>query len=245
MIVRPLPEGWKVVFHRSHALLATQIALHWKREEGIERIAETITAIAQHDDLEREFEDNHLTPTGAPMDFTMRDRKDSVEIPRFEKLIEDSLYRSRWVALLTAKHVCFLNQDKCGDSVRLDGFCSDLQEKARRWRSELNIAEDAVECSYRFLQWCDRLSLILLQEELPRAERQLEISVGPDGTHYVVLQRESDQTVQIDPWPFQATQFTVQAEWRLLSRLSFPSNAVLSKALKAAPVETAQWTFQK
>src|SRR5688500_820803 len=108
MIVRPLPEGWKVVFHRSHALLAAQIALQWNRTDGMYRIANTITAMAYHDDLEREFEGDHLNPAGAPMDFTMRERSDAVEIPRWEKLVEDSLYRSRWVALLTAMHVCFL-----------------------------------------------------------------------------------------------------------------------------------------
>jgi hypothetical protein len=245
MIVRPLPEGWKVYFHRNHALLATQIALRWKREEGLERVAETVAAIAQHDDLEHELEDDHLTPAGAPMDYTLRDRDDRTEIPRWEQLLEDALHRSRWVALLTAMHVCFLNQDKRGDSERLDRFCQQIDDQATRWRKELGIEAAEVERGYAFLQWCDRLSLILIQEELPRAERRLEISAGPDGTRYHLLQREGDGTITVDPWPFAEERFTLQAESRALNRLAFPSNAALQKALKDAPVQTEEWVFQK
>jgi hypothetical protein len=75
------------------------------------RLYETISAISHHDDLEKEWQGNHLAEVGAPLDFTLG--KESGKVPdSLKKHIEESLYRSRWVALLTSMHICFLSQNK-------------------------------------------------------------------------------------------------------------------------------------
>jgi hypothetical protein len=244
VIVRSLPEGWEIIFHRSHALLATQIALAWDRKDEVVRVPETIAAISQHDDLEREFEGGHLSPAGAPLDFTLRKRDDETEIPRWERLLEDALYRGRWVALLTGMHILFLNQDKAGDSACLDAFCRDLKKQVTGWRKELGVSAADAECSYAFVQWCDRLSLILAQDEIPKGGRRLEVSVGPDGRRYDLRREEQDERILIEPWPFTPDEFIVSCDVRMLTQLYFPSDEEFCDRLKEAPVLTRTWRLK-
>lgn len=176
MIVNATPTGWEVIYHRSHALLAAQIAGQWQRKNAPARIYETLAAISHHDDLEKEWEENNLTQAGAPMDFMMN-KEASVE--KLASLIKNARYRGRWVTLLISMHISRLTEPKRGQSAELDAFLDEQIENQRRWREELGIEKDEVDAAYAFMQWCDRLSLILCQKELPADERFLEISKGP------------------------------------------------------------------
>ncbi|MDX1446468.1 DUF3891 family protein, partial [Lishizhenia sp.] len=71
-------------------------------------IINTIAAISHHDDLEKEWEENQLTPAGTPMDFTLQEE---VCVEKLRQHVKDSLYRGCWVALLTSMHCCFLHKD--------------------------------------------------------------------------------------------------------------------------------------
>jgi len=76
MIVNLQTDGWEIIYHRAHALLAAQIAGYWDICKNSSRLYETIAAISHHDDLEKEWEGNQLTAAGAPLDFTLYgDRK--------------------------------------------------------------------------------------------------------------------------------------------------------------------------
>ncbi|GAB4212439.1 MAG: hypothetical protein OHK0022_48250 [Roseiflexaceae bacterium] len=242
MIVNPTEEGWEVIYHRAHALLAAQIAQHWHRADRPEHIAETITAIAQHDDLEREWEGDHLSPAGAPLDFTLSAAPPSLIEP-WQRLIEGALYRGRWVALLTSMHVEFLTTQQRGQSARLDAFLDEQERLRGEWRAALKVSRGEAERAYAFLQWCDRLSLILCQGQLPDRERWLEISPGPDGVRYDIMQRP-DGSLCVEPWPFRTERFTVSVDACRLDQLRFKDNNELVKALRTAPVETLEWTFQ-
>jgi hypothetical protein len=99
------------------------------------------------------------------------------------------------------------------------------------------------EAAYALFQWCDRMSLILCRRELPEAERTLEVSAGPDGTHYDVLCRNDLITIQ--PWPFEETQFTVSVETHQLAQLSFKDDAELQAILQQTPVTNVRWEFRK
>ncbi|MDX1933390.1 MAG: DUF3891 family protein [Capsulimonadales bacterium] len=244
MVVNPVSEGWEIVFHRAHALLATQIALRWREEGQILRVAETVAAIVQHDDLERELEQDRLTPAGAPMDFTLRPTDEETEIPRWQEMLDCALHRSRWVALLTGCHILFLNAEKREESRRLDRFLRTLEEKMERWREQLNVSEADLRRSYAFLQWCDRLSLTLVGNELPTKERWLEISFGPDGVSYSA-RRCDDGTIELEPWPFDVPEFTTEVDVRLLNRLKFDHPAALQRALEAAPVRSQEYRFRR
>lgn len=239
MIVNATRNGWEIIYHRAHALLAAQLAGQWRRKNAPARLYETLAAISHHDDLEKEWEEDNLTEAGAPMDFTLH-REMS-----FDKLINlanNARYRGRWVALLISKHISRLNESKRGQSEELDKFLDEQLQNQERWRQELGIEKADVDAAYAFMQWCDRLSLILCQQELPADERFLEISKGPDGQRYDIMQR-GDGLVTVEPWPFEDEKFTVNVEACDLSQVKFTSNAELNQALQKAPIKILQWTF--
>jgi hypothetical protein len=241
VIVNATQNGWEVIYHRAHALLAAQLAGQWRRKNSPPRIYETLAAISHHDDLEKEWEEDNLTEAGAPRDFTMS--KDT-SVKKLADLVSNARYRGRWVTLLISKHLSRLNEPKRGESPELDTFLDEQLQNQQRWREELGLQTEDVDAGYAFMQWCDRLSLILCQHELPADERFLEISQGPDGQRYDIMQR-SDHLVTVQPWPFEDDKFTVNIEACNLEQVKFDSNAELTQALQQAPIKVLEWTFIK
>lgn len=239
MIVNLTETGWEVIYHRAHALLAAQLAGYWQTSDSTARLVETVAAISHHDDLEREWEGDHLTEAGAPLDFKL---DGSLSVSELQEHINNALYRGRWVAMLTSMHLCFLNQGRRGQSSELDQFLEDQHRFQKEWRKSLGLTKTDAEKAYAFMRWCDRLSLILCQRNLPAAERALEITAGPDGERYDVLLR-SDDTVTVKPWPFKLKQFSVQVDAAYLSEIKFEENQALIQALQQAPMKTVSWTF--
>lgn len=239
VIVHPTQTGWEVIYHRAHALLAAQLAGQWRRKKSPMRLYETIAAISHHDDLEREWEEDNLTESGAPMDFTLNQ---TTSVEQLINLVKGARYRGRWVALLISRHISRLNEVKRGQSAELDEFLDQQRERQQQWQQELGIDPEDVDSAYAFMQWCDRLSLILCQRELPADERALEISKGPDGQRYDILQR-GDELLTVTPWPFQDDKFTVNVEACELHQLKFASPHELSTALQTAPIKVLEWTF--
>jgi hypothetical protein len=72
-------------------------------------------------------------------------------------------------------HICFLNQHRRGQSAEWDEFLNAQIEQQEEWRKGLGIDKDEAERAYQFMHWCDRLSLILTQKQLPAGQRWLEI----------------------------------------------------------------------
>lgn len=239
MIVNQHENGWEIIYHRAHALLAAQLAGQWNRKDSPERIIETVAAISHHDDLEKEWEGNHLTPAGTPLDFTLATK---TELKKLKELTKNARYRGRWVAMLISMHVSFLNEGKRGESPELDSFLDEQLEYQEKWRKELKITKSEAEKAYAFFQWSDRLSLILCNRELPAGERALEIATMPDGKRYDVMQTK-DGNVTVIPWPFQEEQFTVNVEACYVSQVKFENNAELTEALQQAPIKVLEWTF--
>lgn len=239
MIVNLVENGWEIIYHRAHALLAAQIAGHWRRADAPERLYETLAAISHHDDLEQEWEGNELTEAGAPLDFTLNQ---SAEIEPLKQHIANARYRGRWVTLLISKHVCFLNQDKWGTSKEWDAFLNEQIQNQEQWRQDLGIEKEDRERAYQFMRWCDRLSLILAQKHVPAAGRSLEITSGIDGQRYDIREL-SDGCLTVEPWTFEEDEFTVNVEASCLTELKFADNDALVKALLEAPIKVLEWTF--
>lgn len=241
MIVNQNENGWEIIYHRAHALLAAVLAGHWRKKDRPLRWIETIAAISHHDDLEREWEGNHLTEAGTPLDFTLNQK---TSLSKLKEQTTNAKYRGRWVAMLISMHVSFLNEGKRGESKELDNFLDEQKEHQGKWRRELKITKKEAEEAYAFMQLCDRLSLILCNRELPAGERALEIAKGPDGKRYDIMQR-SDRTVTVTPWPFEDTEFPITVEASYLDRVQFDSNAELTTALQKAPIQLLEWQFVK
>jgi hypothetical protein len=240
MIVNLQPTGWEIIYHRAHALLAAQIAGLWPLDTRPHYRYETIAAISHHDDLEKEWEGDQLTPAGAPLDFTL-ERQGGAE--RLQQHVDESLYRGRWVALLTSMHLCFLHQGREKEA-DIAHFLNTQRQLQQQWREELDVNEDTAKSAYDFMRWCDRLSLILCQHQVPAGGRQLEIITMATGESYSLFQQDSG-TLGITPWPFARDRATVTVEACDLSQLAFESNEALTEALKSAPRRVLSWCFEQ
>ncbi|MEB3356753.1 MAG: DUF3891 family protein [Synechococcales bacterium] len=239
MIVNLQADGWEVIYHRAHALLAAQIAGNWDYHKAPQRLYETIAAISHHDDLEKEWEGDHLTPAGAPMDFTL---EQGTSVEKMRRHIAEAVYRSRWVALLLSMHLCFLTQGRRGSSPEIDEFLDEQEALQTRWRDELDVSQPDADAAYAFMRWCDRLSLILCQHKIPMAQRSLEITAGPDGKTYYIHAGE-DGALVIKPWPFVPERFEINVEACRLSQLQFDQKEELTVALQEAPRQVLTWTL--
>jgi Protein of unknown function (DUF3891) len=242
MIVNHTKDGWETIYHRAHALLAAQLGGHWRRADAPERFYETLAAISHHDDLEREWQGNQLTKTGAPLDFTLGDVELEESLAKTKQHLEEARYRGRWVTMMTSMHACYLSQANRAQSQDWSDFLDEQLKNQARWRKELGITKDEAERAYQFMQWCDRLSLILAQRQVPEDGRALEITHGIDGQRYDLRCLENG-CLTVEPWPFQDDEFTVNVEAANLDRLKFESDAELVTALKQAPISQLEWTF--
>jgi hypothetical protein len=220
------------------------VAGHRDRKNAPVRPHETIAAISHHDDLEKEWEGDHLTEAGAPRDFTLNEGDGERALQVWRDHIEKARYRGRRVTFLTSKHFCFLNQDKQSFSGEWNDFFAEQRELQQRFPREPDISEEEAERAYQFMRWRDRLSPILTQGQVPEAGRALEITSGIDGRRHDIRQVE-DGRVTVEPWCFDEPEFTVNVEAVSLSQLQFTDNEELVAALKTAPIETLEWTFVK
>lgn len=240
MIVNPTNKGWEIIYHRAHALLAAQIAFHWRPEEVI-YLPETIAAISHHDDLEGEWEGNNLSQAGAPLDFTLNKK---ILVSPLKNLVEKARYRGRWVTLLTIMHLEYLQEPLRGQLQELDEFLDWIKDLRNRIKKELKVSKKDAEKAYAFMLWCDRLSLILCRREIPEATRKLEIGDGPDGIKYFLWEK-SPGTLLVEPWPFARASVHLSIEASYPEGLKFNDNDDLIAELKNAPVSVLEWNLQR
>lgn len=241
MIVNLQSDGWEIIYHRAHALLAAQIAGHWQTNQTSNRLHETVAAISHHDDLEKEWEGDQLTEAGAPLDFTL-ERENS--LAQLRRLADEALYRGRWVALLISMHLCFLNQGKQDTDADIAAFIEEQYQRQYQWRHELNVSKDEAIAAYDFMRWCDRLSLILCQRQVPTGGRKLEIITDHEGRSYTIFQSQTD-SLAIEPWPFLTDECCVSVDACYLDQLQFDSNDALKQALHRAPRHVVTWSFSR
>ncbi|PSB09720.1 DUF3891 domain-containing protein [Pleurocapsa sp. CCALA 161] len=239
MIVNMKADGWEIIYHRAHALLAAQIAAHWNQADSPLRITDTIAAISHHDDLEKEWEEDMLSEAGAPKDFTLEGQ---TSVEKLNKHIDEALYRGRWVALLTSMHTCFLNQGS--DSEDIAQFVKEQERLQKLWRKELGVTQKEANSDYQFMKWCDRLSLILCQQQIPDNNRKLEINDGPDGQKYYIA-KSDENSLTVTPWCFTEYKVKFYVETSHLSQVEFKDNTEIIEALKNAPRKYQEWIFEK
>ena len=240
MIVKNKDFGWELIHQQAHGLLAVKIAIHWNPAKRANRWVETLVALTEHDDGQEPWEGkNHLTEAGAPMDF----RIEEYSVGQATRMVEIALEKSRWNALVVSRHATFLYKSLTDKSVELARFLDQQQENQKIWMRQLKITKKEADFAYAFVQWCDALSLILCQDTVPEYGRRLEISPGPDGILYYIFRR-SDQTVGVDPWPFDSPEFSLHVEAYQLHQLHFKDDAELYERIQQAPVEEKEWKFR-
>ena len=146
--------------------------------------------------------------------------------------------------MLISMHLCYLNQEKESSDAEIAEFVSAQRQLQEQWRDELDITKDEALAAYDFMRWCDRLSLILCQRQIPIGGRKLEIITDFEGQSYEISRSESDKLI-ISPWPFAIEQCCVSVDACYLNQLKFISNEELTDALKTAPRRLLSWTFSQ
>lgn len=240
MIVTQTDTGWQIINQQAHGLLAVQIALHWQVDKRPIHWVETLIALTEHDDGQDAWEGrNHLTTAGAPLHFKILE----YSVSQCRKMIQIGLQKSRWNALLMSMHTSFLYEPKRGQSAELDEFLDQQRDNQGKWRKQCGATQAEATYAYSFLQWCDALSLVLCMGQVPPEERRLEVSVGPDGGSYFILQR-TDGSLTIDPWPFEESEFSVHIETFQLAQLVFKNDKELYNTMQDAPLAIKEWLFK-
>jgi hypothetical protein len=241
MIVTYKEEGWEVITQRAHGLLAAQVGMHWKAKELPERWLETVLAIAEHDDAEVELDgENLVTPTGGPLNFSMK----AFDLDHCQRLAKLAITKSRFIALLVSMHMDFLHRKEEAQNAEAHKFLEQQRALQEEWRKQLNIDKATAEKIYYLLEWCDAFSLLLCRQLLQPEKRGIEISTGPDGTVYQLFQ--VDETVlTVEPWPFETDAFSVSYESRLINQLKFENSAEFRDAFVQAEVTENRWQVIK
>jgi hypothetical protein len=240
MIVNYTNKGWEVITQRAHGLLAAQIAMHWAAKERPRRWTETLLAIAEHDDARTELEsDQLLTPQGGPLNFDMQ----LFDPEHCRLMYNNSLSKSRYIALLTSMHMVFLFKKEADSNPLVKPFLKEQEKLQKQWLRELSIEADEARSIYCLLEWCDAFSLLLCRHEIQPEERTIEISNGPDGNSYHLIAKGNQLTVT--PWPFEEDAFELRLEKRIIPQLQFKSNEEFKKLFLAAEIEEKCWELKR
>lgn len=241
MIVIYKETGWEVITQRAHGLLAAQIGMHWKANDRSERWAETLIAIADHDDAEVELDgENLLTAAGGPLNFAMK----KFELEHCTKMWMFTITKSRYIALLTSMHMEFLYRQEAQEHTAAYQFLEEQNTMRQEWMKALKLDKKTIDKAYNFLEWCDAFSLLLCNQQLQPEKRGIEISTGTTGEVYQVFQEE-ENVLTVKPWPFETNVFEVSFESRNINALHFESSAAFRKAFIEAPVKETVWTIRK
>jgi len=241
MIVLYKEEGWEVITQRAHGILAAQIGFQWRMKDRPERWMETLLAIAEHDDAENELDGETLiTETGGPLNFSMK----SFELQHCQKLSTLTRTKSRYIALLISMHMEFLYSQFEGKDLAAKNFLKEQRALQTQWRKELNLSKEETHRIYNLLEWCDALSLLICKGEMQPERRKSEISSGPDKKVYHLIQID-EQTLTVDPWPFQEKSFSIYFEFRLIPQIQFESSLAFRQAFIDAEVKEITWKIVK
>ena len=243
MLVRPHPAGWRIVFHPAHGLLASSLYRQLENTLPEDLHLPTLLAVAQHDDHQLDFNSgNYLTERGAPKDFTLMAMDDAQRSLQAEGLLEDAYRKHAWTYLLIGRHYEFLYDGQKVDE-RLQTLLTDIRARRDTLLKARNWDREQLELAYGYLRFCDRLSLILCGEDVPTGGRQLEINDALGETAFLRRETEDGSCLSVTPWPFTATEFTVEVECFMLDRLSFPTSEALGETLSSATAEVQRWAL--
>lgn len=237
MIINYTEEGWEIITQRSHGLLAGQICAQWKISERPGRWVETLIATAEHDDVFNEFDINPLlTSTGGPIDFAMT----KFDPKACSRMIDMALTKSRFIALLFARHIAFTH----GEEPLAKKYLAGLKKLEKQWLKDAQLSVSEINDAYSLLEFCDAFSLLICQNVIPPEKRRIEIGQGPHGRSYEFFQDEDGRLI-VSPWPFEVGSFEVAYERLLLSSMTYKTDDDFRDALRKAKVRSECIIFSK
>nr|WKN39411.1 DUF3891 family protein [Tunicatimonas sp. TK19036] len=240
MIVNQAEHGWDIIFQRAHAILAAQIAMHWKVKDRPQPWTEIIAAIADHDDGQRDWAGkNHLTDAGAPLNFMLK----PPDVLQAKKVVANARYRSRWTAILTSMHTTTLYEPWRGSDQELDQFLDEQEDFQRKLTRSLGIPIQQARDTYQLMYFCDALSLVLCKNQVPAEGLHLEIGQLPSSSKVEICMQE-DEICTLQPWPWEEEEVILSVEVYQLHQLVFKDDADLYKAFDQAEISVKEWRFR-
>ena len=235
MIVNQHVRGWEIITHFTHGLVAGKIGHQLESSLKKDHETDILAAIIQHDDLlANPGEVTYLTKAGAPMDFTQRARTEKEALLHAERIYTHASQKSQLMALLIGRHLEFLNGAAAKKGSKMYALLHTIQLDRKRQRSLYKIDPATEEALYHILLFCDRLSLIILQRQIPAIQRALEINTTINNQTYFI-KNVVGNTNEIYPWIFEKDQFELTYESRIVTQLSFSSNKEFFDTLLQTP----------
>ncbi|WP_194851992.1 DUF3891 family protein [Nonlabens antarcticus] len=243
MIVNVQSDCIEIITHYAHGLQAGEIAMNLKKEYQCPHWVETITAIIEHDDKQINFEkNNNLTDLGLPADYRVVESDPRDVLERCKRVMIHCKSRSGWIAILVAMHLEFIYADLKDSNQEARKFFDDLHQLQIDLRKVYSV--NATQCAdyYQILRFCDRLSLIISQDDVPSGGRKLEINKSIAGIPYFVSKKED--RIIVEPWPF-AHDFTLTTEVYLIKKIKFESSDQLQDCLLNEMPVLKTWQIAK
>ncbi|WP_194975968.1 DUF3891 family protein [Aquiflexum lacus] len=245
MIVRKTQQGLHVIFQASHGLLAGKIAEQLMIKYRPLLWLETLVAVVEHDDQQLDYkEKNYLSELGIPLDFSEDSNSAIKSIKRAKRVFDQAKSKSLWTALLVSFHLDFLYETLREKNVKAKQFLDAQKAFREETVSYFGIDQDKAVSYYAILKFCDRCSLILCKDEVPDAERKLEINTSIDGKTYFIYRQKSGN-LSIEPWCFEADSFELSIEETVLEQTKYKSQQELKDVLGATPRRNLAWKFEK
>lgn len=245
MIVNQTHDGFRIIFHAAHGLLAGKIANALLPSFRPEPWFETLVAITDHDDRQLNFEEkNYLSVLGVPIDFI--DEKQNIYeiLKRIKRITREAKNKSSWTRLMISFHIEFLYGALAETSSYLKQFFIEDANERTVILKLYNLSIEQARANYEVLRFCDRLSLILCKDETPALGRLLEINHSiKDKTYFVKQNKEGHIT--IEPWVFQTNVIELCVEERYLEVAQFKSQKDFETQLMQESPSLKCWKLHK
>ncbi len=242
MIVSIKSEFIEVTTHYSHGLQSGKIAMALKEELKPPYWLETLTAIVEHDDEQLNFErNNNLTDLGLPSDYRLVKSSSKDTLERCERIMEKSRHRSGWVSILVSMHLDFIYKDARKESDGLDKFLKEMAVVRKELRKVYEVTAKECDQYYEVLRFCDRLSLILIQGDVPADGRKLEINKSIENQRYFIYNKSGKLVVEPNPF---AKSFQITSEIYKLKQVQFDSSDQLKNHLLQELPHLKTWEFE-
>ena len=241
MICNRREDGWELVYQNAHGVVAMKLLRHWRASEQPGRWGDLLYAAAQHDNGWQEWEPgDHLTALGTPRHF--EETTDADIVRQSEMALGCVRHASLFAGLLLIEH--FKTLYAASDAADVAAMRRRQTGEAAKYRRVLDVSAKDVAAHYEFLRFADTLSLTLCLRRLDlMADRRIEIETV-DGVRYFAFRRD-DESIAVEPWPFEVDAFEVSAEAYHLSELTFESADALAVAVAEARIVRRVWAVRR
>ena len=256
MIRSQTADGWALVNHRDHAILAGKFAAAWGNEQFArpKPFDPIHYAVIHHDDGWVARDALPLLKNGKPEAFSRAlvgsyAAFEEIDLPNYLRVRGEATAavatRDPYAAVLVSMHtVNLLTEQADPTTIRPEHRTAyhAFVDQQKTWQKEisqrLHVPTSELQRAFEFLQCCDSLSLIVCSGyDLVRELRHQH----PDRNglrHTLTCTPHSPSTWEISPWPFKAAQLQFLFPYREIPTSRCESLELYESAFRSAPTLT-------